>query len=155
MCNNLTIPLWFLQEFQHSKERPWLCIWFYRKRHIGGIRRGTLRGKSYPFIMTEGSSVSTQAAELTKRFSGGRAEFFPAIFLETTVTTQGAWQQQRKSLMSWYNNPLWLTKIQPEPTAFHRSHIQCIASASCLSKLFTYSLNFVELHLEKKKLQFT
>lgn len=43
---------------------------------------------SYPFIAMEGSSVSTQAAELTKRFSGGRAEFFPATFLETIVTTQ-------------------------------------------------------------------
>lgn len=32
--------------------------------------------------------MSTQAAELTKRFSGGRAELFPATFLETIVTTQ-------------------------------------------------------------------
>lgn len=43
---------------------------------------------SYPFMAMEGSSVSTQAAELTKRFSGGRAEFFPATFLETIVTTK-------------------------------------------------------------------
>lgn len=42
---------------------------------------------SYPFIITEGSSVSTQAAELTKRFNGGRAMFFPVIFLETTMIT--------------------------------------------------------------------
>lgn len=123
ICNNLTILQLFLQEFHRCKEQPWLRIWFYCKRHNRGIQRGTLRGKSYPFIMTEGSSVSTQAAELTKRFSGGRAEFFPATFLETTVTTQGAWQQQRKSLKSWYNKPLWLTEIQSEPTPSHRSHI--------------------------------
>lgn len=58
---------------------------------IGRVRRsqrGTLLlGMSYPFIMREGSSVSTQAAELTKRFSGGRAVFFPATFLETTLIT--------------------------------------------------------------------
>lgn len=48
-----------------------------------------LLGVSYPFIMTEGSSVSTQAAELTNRLSGGRAEFFPAAFLKTTVITEG------------------------------------------------------------------
>lgn len=42
---------------------------------------------SYPFIMTEGSSVSTQAAELTKRFSGGRDMLFPATFLKTTIIT--------------------------------------------------------------------
>lgn len=54
----------------------------------GLVRRsqhGTLLDVSYPFIMGEGSPVSTQAAELTKRFSGGRAVLFPATFLETTI----------------------------------------------------------------------
>lgn len=59
-----------------------------------GVRVGQqpswlLLGVSYPFIATGGSSVSTQAAELTNRLSGGRAEFFPAAFLKTTVITEG------------------------------------------------------------------
>lgn len=36
---------------------------------------------SYPFITSEGSSVSTQGTELLKRLSGGRAVLFPATFL--------------------------------------------------------------------------
>jgi len=50
-------------------------------------QRGTLLGMPYPFITREGSSGSSQAAELTKRFSGGRAMLFPGTFLETIVIT--------------------------------------------------------------------
>lgn len=90
----------------HVRERPSLCIC---------VRRGgTLSDSapfidvSYPFIMSEGSSVSTQAAELTKRFSGGRAALFPATFLETSVITQ-EWAQQQQLV----NKPSAHSCLQP------------------------------------------
>lgn len=78
----------------------------------GLVRCSLLLCISYPFIMSEGSSVSTQAAELTKRFSGGRAVLFPATFLKTSVITYGHNNKtkQKKTLMSWDRKSLWPEK---------------------------------------------
>lgn len=75
----------------HTRELPSLCTCVHCESLCDAASvsssSSSSSGVSYPFIMREGSSVSTQAAELTKRFSGGRAVLFPATVLETIVIT--------------------------------------------------------------------
>lgn len=76
---------------RHTSELPSLCIGVQCESLCEAASVAWFSSSSfsisYPFIMREGSSVSTQAAELTKRFSGGRAVLFPATVLETTIIT--------------------------------------------------------------------
>lgn len=94
------------------------------KGHVRRSQRGILPlGVSYPFIMREGSSVSTQAAELTKRFSGGRAGFFPATFLETTIITYGHSNNNNSN-----NNPHVMVQQAPwpQPISSHASETMLV-----------------------------
>lgn len=95
---------------------------------------------SYPFIAMAGSSVSTQAAELTKRFSGGRAELFPATFLETIVITQlGRDSREKNKRKKPWEEPRWRSK---DP--LRASASQLLVSQACY-------LSVVELRVRKTK----
>lgn len=101
---------------------------------------------SYPFIATEGSSVSTQAAELTKRFSGGRAELFPATFLETIVTTQlGRDSKTKKEKKNTTEKALWA--VQRPSAVLH----ECITFACFSGKLPFAHLSLTNLCVRKRK----